>query len=185
MRTLGFRTHLLLTIAAAVGIVATLGRPWYAPAPVLGDDPAAIGDISGPLNAFFAALKRSFSDSAGATGWESLDNAAIALAAMAGVSALGALACLVPRLQRLGRDLLRYGALAAFAIAAWKLVDTPGPNAALELRHGALAAAGCAAMMLTCGLGVANAPLRRRVATRTYHAPPPPPAFGSSAPPGS
>jgi len=132
MRTIGFRTHVLLALAAAVGLIATLGRPWYAPAPVAVPDEAAdIGDINGPLNQFFTAAERWISDSAGTSGWESLDSAGIALAAMAGVAALGALACLVPALQALGRDLLRYGALAAFGIAAWKLMDSPGPNAAL------------------------------------------------------
>ena len=154
---------------------------WADPAPAAGDAaPAGIGDINGPLNSFFAGVRRWVRDSGGTSGWDSLDQAGIALAALAGVAVLGALACLAPPLQGFGRDLLRYGALAAFTIAAWKLVDSPGPNAALELRHGALAAVGCAAVLLTCGLGVANAPLRRKVATRTYHAPPPPPAFGPS-----
>lgn len=161
MRTLGFRTHVLLAIAAAVGLVATLGRPWYASAP-LPAETAGIGDINGPLNQFFEGLRRWVGDPVGWTGWQALDHAGLALAAMAGVAALGGLACLAPSLQALGRDLLRYGALAAFAIVAWRLLDSPGPNAALELRHGALAAAGCSAVLLTCGLGVANAPLRRR-----------------------
>ena len=30
MRTLGFRTHVLLAVAAAVGVIAALGSPWYA-----------------------------------------------------------------------------------------------------------------------------------------------------------
>ena len=161
MRTLGYRTHVLMALAAAAGLVATLGRPWYAPAPVV-EATAGIGEINGPLNHFFEGLQRWVGDPVGMTGWDSLETAGIALAAMTGVAALGALACLAPALQALGRDLLRYGALAAFGIAAWKLLDSPGPNAELELRHGALAAAGCAAVLLTCGLGVANAPLRRR-----------------------
>jgi hypothetical protein len=165
MRALGLRTHVLLALAAAAGLVATLSRPWYAPAPVL-EQPAGIGDINGPLNSFFGALQRWVGDPAGTTGWDSLDHAGLALAAMAGVAALGALSCLAPPLQTLGRDLLRYGALAVFALAAWKLLDSPGPNAELELRHGALAAAGCAVVLLTCGLGVANAPPRRAGAAR-------------------
>jgi hypothetical protein len=182
MRALGFRTNVLMTIAAAVGLVATLGQPWYAPAPVAADAaPAAIGDIHGPLNSFFGALRRWVRDSGGTSGWDSLDHAGIALAAMAGVAALGALACLAPPLQALGRDLMRYGALAAFALAAWKLVDSPGPNAALELRHGALAAAGCTGALLTCAIGVARAPLRHKHPQHTYTAPPPPPPPPASA----
>ena len=52
---------------------------------------------------------------------------------------------------------------------------------ALELRGGALLAGLFAIVLFTCASGVANAPLRRRVAQRTYQAPPPPPAYGSSA----
>ena len=190
MRTLGFRTHLLLAIAGAASLVLTLGRPWYAPAPApalaaSGD----IGDLSGPLNSFFAGLQRWLTEPQGDTGWHALDQTAIALAAMAGVPALGALAWLAPPLQAIGRDLLRYGALAAFAIAAWKLFDPPGPNEAVELRRGALAAAGCALVLLTCAIGAANAPLRRKSVQRSFQ-PPPAPArsphemAGSIPPPG-
>ena len=42
MRTLGFRTHALVALAAAVGLIAALGRPWYAPAPGLVDEEVAI-----------------------------------------------------------------------------------------------------------------------------------------------
>ena len=29
MRTIGFRSNILFAIAAAIGVVAALGRPWY------------------------------------------------------------------------------------------------------------------------------------------------------------
>ena len=167
MRTLGFRTHVLLALAAAAGLVATLGRPWYAPPPPPADQEVGIGDINGPLNGFFDGLERWVTDPVGATGWEALDHVGLALAAMAGVAALGALACLIPPLQALGRDLLRYGSLAAFAIVAWKLLDPPGSNTAFELRNGALAGAGTVLVLLTCGLAVANAPLRRAGSPRS------------------
>jgi hypothetical protein len=102
---------------------------------------------------------------------------------MAGVAAIGALACMLPALQPIGRDLLRYGAMAAFGIVAWKLLDPPGANDALELRRGALAAGGCAIVLITCAMGVANAPLRKRAPVRKYTAPPPPPAYGPAGPP--
>jgi hypothetical protein len=190
MRTLGFRTHVLLAIAGAAGLVFALGRPWYAAAPEVDPNAARdIGDINGPLNAFFAGVERWLTGTVGQTGWQALDYAAIAIAAMAGLAAVGALACMAPPLQMLGRDLLRYGALFAFAIAAWKVLDPPGTNAAIELRHGALAAVGCATVLLTGGLGAASAPLRRRTVARKFEAPPPPapPAYGttgSTAPPG-
>ena len=56
-------------------------------------------------------------------------------------------------------------------VVAWKLVDSPGPNDAMELRNGALAAAGCARSCSSpARLSVANAPRRaarsRRARTR-------------------
>jgi hypothetical protein len=192
MRTHGFRTHVLLALAAAAGVVFALGRHWYAPAPASEPERVAdIGDINGPLNNLFEGIQRWVTSAGGASGWESLGHWGIALAAMAGVAAIGCLACIVPALQPVGRDLLRYGALAVFGIALWKLVDPPGANATHELRNGALAAFGCAVVLLTCSMGVANAPLRRKSPRRSYEAPPPPqapPAYGtarSSSPPGA
>jgi hypothetical protein len=192
MRTHGFRTHVLLAVAAAAGVVLTLDRHWYAPAPKTEPERVAdIGDINGPLNNLFEGVERWVTSTDGASGWDSLGPWGIALAAMTAVAAIGCLACMVPALQPLGRDLLRYGALAVFAIALWKLVDPPGANATHELRNGALAAFGCAVVLLTCSMGVANAPLRRKSPRRSYEAPPPPqapPAYGtarSSSPPGA
>ncbi|MGH2968067.1 MAG: hypothetical protein ACRDK0_03220, partial [Solirubrobacteraceae bacterium] len=146
MRTLGFRTNVLLAIAAAAGVVLTLSRPWYAASPPGSDEAAGIGDINGPLNSFFDGVQRWVTDAHGVDGWEALDHWGLALAVMAGIAGLGALLCLVAPLQALGRDLLRYGALAALAITAWKLLDPPGSNAAFELRNGALIGAGFALM---------------------------------------
>jgi hypothetical protein len=186
MRTLGFRTHVVLAIAGAAGLFLSLTRPWYAAAPSAGPDrPNSIGDLSGPLNDFFSALKRTATENAGIRGWEALDHWALAIAVMAGVASLGALACLTP-LQTLGRDVLRYAAWAAAGVTLWKLVDTPGPNAVLELRFGSLIAGASALMLLTSALGVANAPLRRKAVVAPYKAPPPPvwtDTAGSTAPP--
>jgi hypothetical protein len=177
MRTLGFRTHVLLAIAGAIGVLYSLTRPWYAAPPPPKEDDAGIGDIHGPLNAFFDGLKRWTSHADGATGWQALDHWAQMIAAMAVVAALGSVACLLPRVQVLGRDLARYGGLAGLAIVAWKLVDPPGPNELWELRIGALLAGLFSIVLFTCASGVANAPLRRKVPQRPYHAPPPPPAY--------
>jgi hypothetical protein len=190
MRTLGFHTHVLMAIAAAAGLVATLSRPWYAAAPAGDAKEKAIGDLHGPLDGLFHAVERWVTETSGSTGWQSLDQLAVAMAAMAGVAAFGALLCLAPALQGVGRELVRYGALAAFAVAAWKLIDPPGSNAATELRYGAFAAVACATVVLTAGMGVANAPLRRRRApdsfaqpsTAVYQSSVPP--SGSVAPPG-
>jgi hypothetical protein len=185
MRTLGFRTHVLLTLAAAAGLVLSLSRPWYGPAPPkVPEHTASIGDINGPLNGFGDGMKRWLTGSDGTSGWNALDHWAMGLAAMAGVGAVGALLLLAPALQQLGRDLLRYASLAALGLVAWKLLDTPGSNEALELRNGALAGAGFSLMLLMCGSAAAAAPLRRRVSQRKFvPPPPPPPAWESAGPP--
>jgi len=179
MRTLGFRTHVLLAIAGAIGLLYSLTRPWYAATPPPKEDESGIGDIHGPLNQFFDTVKRWATSGDGVSGWQALNHWGQMVAAMACVAVIGALLCLgVPRMQVLGRDLARYGSLAALAIVAWKLVDPPGENAVLELRIGALIAGVFAIVLFTCASGVANAPLRRKAAPRsTYHAPPPPPAY--------
>ena len=179
MRTLGFRTHVLLAIAGAIGVLYSLTRPWYAAAPPPKEDDAGIGDIHGPLNAFMDGARRWVSGADGTTGIDALDHWAQAIGAMAILAAVGVLLCLSPRLQTLGRDLARYGALSAMGLVAWRLVDPPGANEAFELRVGALLAGLFALVLFTCASGVANAPIRKKVPQRTYQAPPPPPAFES------
>ena len=182
MRTLGFRTHVLLAIVGAIGVIYSLSRPWYAAAPPAPKaDEAGIGDIHGPLNAFVDGTRRWVSGSTGETGWNALDHWGQMIAAVAIVAVVGSLLCFAPRLQVLGRDLARYGALAALAIVAWKLVDPPGSNEALELRVGALLAGLFGIVLFTCASGVANAPLRRKIAVRRYQSPPPPPAYEPGA----
>jgi hypothetical protein len=189
MRTLGFRTHVLFVLAGAVGVLASLSRPWYgrAPKPLPPDEQLPIGDVNGPLNGFAHGLGRWLGDPAGETGWHALGPWAAVLAGLAGVAALCALACVVPVTQSPAREPLRYAALVALALVAWRLVDPPGDNAAWELRHGALIAAVGALMLATAAMGVANAPSRRRVAPAAYVAPAAPapyePATGGSVPP--
>jgi hypothetical protein len=191
MRTLGFRTHVLLAIAAAAGLVGALSRPWYAPAPVAAESgDKSIGDIHGPLSSFFVGVERWATESTGTTGWTGLDNIAIAIAAMAALAGLGSLAALAPALQALGREAVRYGSFVVLAIVAWKLLDPPGANGATELRWGAFVAMGCALVLVSCGAEVCNSPLRGRRKPVPYRAPPAPvvPAYessGSSAPPGA
>jgi hypothetical protein len=191
MRTQGFHTRLLLAVAGALGIVLMLSRPWYARAPKV--DPNAshdIGDVNGPLYGLLHGMQRWVTASGGETGWHALNQWGVALAALAGISLLGALLCLVPALQSLGRDLLRWGALAAFGLTVVRLLNPPGSNSEYELRNGALLAAGFALMLVICAQGVAAAPLRRRTQRQTYQAPPPPASgyvadtSSSQAPPG-
>jgi hypothetical protein len=189
MRTLGYRTHVLLAAAAAVGVIAALDRPWYAKPPsAVESGGEGIGSLQGPATGWSEGVARWFGDGAGTAGWEALGAWATVLAALAGLTAAAALASLVPGLQGLARDVLRYGALACVAVAAWKLVDQPGPNDALELRFGAFVAAGAALLALSSGSAVAAAPRRRHVAPAAYVPPPPPPRYetaGSAPPPGA
>jgi hypothetical protein len=162
MRTLGFRTHALIALVAAVGVIAALGRPWYAPAPALVDEEKTVGDIHGPIDRLADTVSRWVSETSGTTGWDALGGWGTALAALAALAALGAVGCLVPSLQGVAREALRYGGLACLAIAVWKLLDSPGANEAFELRYGAFLAVAAALLVVTSGSPVAAAPLQRR-----------------------
>jgi hypothetical protein len=165
MRTLGFRTHALLAAAAAVGVIAALTEPWYAPAPqAVASDGTAVGSMQGPVDSLAAGMQRWITESAGTSGWDALGTWGTVLAVCAGLTGIGAIACLVPALQGVAREALRYGALAMFGIALWKLIDTPGPNAVMEPRMGAFIAVGAALIAVSSGSAVASAPLKRRTA---------------------
>jgi hypothetical protein len=188
MRTLGFRTHVLLVLAGAVAVIAGLGGHWYARAPLpVPDEDLPMGDVNGPLNGFFHGLQRWVGDPGGRTGWDALGASGQVLAALAGFCALAALGCMAPSIQRHVSELLRWAGLAVLGIVAWRLADPPGPNAVWELRHGALIAAAGALVVAASAQTVAGAPNRRPIVTPTYVAPPPPPAYegaGSVPPPG-
>jgi hypothetical protein len=162
MRTLGFRSHVMLAIAAAVGVIATLPRPWYGLAPVATEEQVTkeIGDIHGPVESTAAAVGRWIGDPVGTSGWDALGTWGTAIAALAALTAAGALACLVPALQGVAREAVRYGGLGCVALIAWKLFDSPAAGA--EPRYGAVAAAVAALVALISGAAVAGAPLQRR-----------------------
>jgi len=162
MRTLGFRTHVLLAVAAAVGVIASLGEPWYAPAPRVQADTASVGSLHGPVEGLSAGVSRWVTETSGINGWDGLGSWGTALAGFAALTALGSLGCLVPALQGVAREALRYGSLATFGLAVWKLIDTPGPNTAMEPRFGAFVATIAALIVVTSGGAVASAPLQRR-----------------------
>jgi hypothetical protein len=182
MRTLGFRTHILLAVAAATGVIAALARPWYAAAP-----PAA--PEASPVDGLVAGMERWLSETQGTAGWDALGVWGTVIAALAVVTAVGALGCLVPALQGLSREALRYGAFACAGVVIWKLVDTPGPNAALELRFGAFVAAAAALIAFSSGASVASTPLRHRTTGRPPYTPPSAPSryetAASAPPPGA
>jgi hypothetical protein len=159
MRTLGFRTHVLLAVAAAAGVIASLGRPWYATSP-------ESVESTYPGSGLTGSLERLVSDPTGTTGWDALGTWGTVLGAVAAVTAAGAVCCLVPAVQGVARELLRYGGLACFALVAWKLLDHPREGT--ELRMGAALAAVAALIACTSGSAVAAAPLRRRTARAAY-----------------
>jgi hypothetical protein len=190
MRTLGFRTHILLAVAAAAGVIAALARPWYAAAPPVANEATGVGSIQGPVDRVAAGVESWLSQTSGTAGWDALGVWATVIAGLAAVTALAALACLVPALQGIAREPLRYAALACAGIVVWKLTDSPGANAELELRFGAFVAAGAALVAFSSGSTVASTPLRRRrtPAPVAYTPPPAPPRYESAAsapPPGT
>jgi hypothetical protein len=153
MRTIGFRSNILFAIAAACGVVAALGRPWYGP---------AVPTDEGRVQELGAAVGRALGDPDGTDGWTALATADTLLAGLAGAAALLVLLALVPALQRNVGALARWCALAAVAVVVAKLVDGPDGAATAELRNGALLALAAALVLLASAWTVASAPGRRR-----------------------
>jgi hypothetical protein len=177
MRTLGFRTHILLVVAGAVGVIASLGRPWYGPAPAPLPDNSNQFEVHGPLQQVLDAMVRWVNSSNGTAGWDALGTSGELIAGLSLASALFALGCLLIPIQPIVSAPLRYVSFASFGVVVWRLVDSPGPNAALELRMGALVALVGSTMVWISAQGVANAPIRRRVVPPARYTPPPPPVY--------
>src|ERR1700754_3073739 len=112
MRTIGFRSNVLFIVAAAVGLLASLGRPWYAPTPALTPEEARIGDVQGPVEAFFSRLAREFSTDTGTTGWHAFHSTDTILTVLVVIAIATALGTLVPAIQQPCRELLRLVTLA-------------------------------------------------------------------------
>jgi hypothetical protein len=169
MRTLGFRSNILFAIAAAIGVVAALDRPWY------GRSPAA---TEAQMEDFFGGVARAFSEPTGTTGWVALENADRLIAGLAVGTVLLLALALVPALQLHVQVLARWSAFATFGVIAVKLVDEPGSNALSEPRQGVFIALGAAAVLVASAMTVASAPARRRTPIKTY-TPPPAPVYDS------
>jgi hypothetical protein len=191
MRTLGFRTQALLAVAAAIGVIASLGRAWYAPSPAsAAPEQEKLGELQ---VGFFASVERALVGVDGRTGWETLGAWGTGIAALAGLAALGALVALVPQLQAAGRELLRAASVLLAGVVVWRLLDRPDQHLALELRQGAVLAMVCAVGLMSFAAAVAAAPLRRRAQRTSFAAPVevapvPAPVFDTSAsapPPGA
>jgi hypothetical protein len=163
MRTIGFRSNILFALAAACGVVAALGRPWYGP-----EVPAGEGRMEG----LGAAIGRALTDPDGTDGWTALATADTLLAGLAGATALLVLLALAPALQRDAGALARWCALAAVGVVVVKLVDSPDGAAMAEPRNGALLALAAALVLLASASTVAAAPARRRTPARSFTQPP-------------
>jgi hypothetical protein len=174
MRTLGFRTHILLTLAACGGVAAALGMPWY------GTAPEQESGLDGPMDDLLQAIGRAVAATDGETGRQALGTWALPITALAAFTALMSLLCLVASLQGAAKEGLRLGALATLGVVAWKIVSHPH----VELRQGALVAGFAALVLIASAFAVASAPVRRHKARFGHpgvHVPPPPPPLYESA----
>ena len=169
MRTIGFRSNILFAIAAAVGVIASLGRPWYGPAPAVADPGGpGVGELPSQMEEFFSGIGRAFSDTSGTTGWDALQTADAVIAGLACTTVLLLLLTFVPPLQVHMQALARWTSLATFGVVAVKLIDEPGANLLHEPRHGIFIALGAAAVLVASSLTIASAPQRRHVPPKTY-----------------
>jgi hypothetical protein len=168
MRTIGFRSNILFAIAAAFGVIAALGRPWYGPSATPTD--ARMEDL-------FGGIGRAFTESGGTTGWAALQTADTLLVGLAVGTVLLLVLALVQSLQIHVQMLARWSALATFGVVAVKLIDEPGANGLSEPRHGLLIALASAAVLVASAMTVAAAPQRRRRAPVKTYTPPPAPVY--------
>jgi hypothetical protein len=193
MRTIGFRSNVLFIIASAFGLLASLGRPWYAPAPVPTAEEANIGDVQGPVESFFLRLGREFGNDNGTKGWDAFTSTDMILTALAVIAVVTAIGALTPGVEQSAREVLRVVTLAMLGIVVVKLVNTPDHMGLVERRQGAWIALGVTGIMASSAATLHKAPLaRRKRGPSLYDSPiqPPPPRStvfdspGSSTPPG-
>jgi hypothetical protein len=168
MRTIGFRSNALFAIAAAFGVIAALGKPWYGPK-VTGSDQ--------PVEDLFGGIGRAVTEPDGTAGWTALQTTDQVIAGLAVLTALLVALTLVPALQAQLQPLARWGAIATVGVVLLTLVNTPGTAGMAEPRHGVLLALAASLVLLASTWTVAAAPSRRKVATKVYTPPPPAPVY--------
>ena len=173
MRTIGFRSNVLFAIAAAIGVIAALGRPWYAP--------AVKGDEYAQMESLLSGIGRAFTEPDGRTGWDSFAQADTVITGLAVATVVLLVLAMVPLVQRHVQALARWTSLATFGVVLVKLFDEPGRNAAVEPRYGLLVALLAAGVLVASAMTVAGAPSRRKRPARTYTPPPAPEPVPESA----
>jgi hypothetical protein len=127
--------RILLALAAAAGVVASLKLPWYGP------------HVAGTT---LDAYRHALTATTGTAGWTALGSWGTPLAGLAGLAALMTVLCLEPSARGIAKEGARVAGLAVGAVVAWKLVEHPG-----DLRRGALVAAGCALVLLSSAFSAA------------------------------
>jgi hypothetical protein len=162
MRTIGFRSNVLFIIASAFGLLAALGRPWYAPTPALTPEEARIGDVQGPVESFFIRLGREFGNDDGTKGWHVFTSTDMILTALAVIAAVTAIGALTPGIEQPAREVLRIVTLAMLGIVVVKLVNTPDHAGLVERRQGAWIALGVTGIMASSASTLYHAPFARK-----------------------
>ncbi len=192
MRTLGFRSNVLFIIAACAGLIASLGRDWYAPAYAVTVEEARIGDVTGPVEGFFSRLLREFTATDGVSGWVAFSTTDSLLCGLAALTVVTAIMSIVPGAEAIARDVLRAAALAMLGVVVVKIARIPEAAGLAERRQGAWIALGVVGIAASSAFTLANAPIRRRrVGPSLYDTPAPAPplssyyASGSAAPPAA
>lgn len=173
MRTIGFRSNVLFIIAAAVGLIAALGRPWYAHTPVQTPEEVRIGDVQGPVEQFFSRLAREFTNEGGTTGWVAFHSTDTILTALVVIAIVTALGSMISGLQQPCREVLRLVTLAMLGIVVVKLANTPDSVGLVERRQGAWIGLGVTGIMASSASTLYKAPLVRRKQARTLYETPP------------
>jgi hypothetical protein len=173
MRTIGFRSNVLFVIAAAVGLIAALGRPWYAGTPVQTAEEARIGDVQGPVEQFFSRLAREFTTENGTTGWAAFHTTDTILVALVVIAIVTALGSMIAGIEQPCREVLRLVTLAMLGIVVVKLANTPDGVGLVERRQGAWIALGVTGIMASSASTLYNSPLVRKKKTRSLYEVPP------------
>src|SRR3954469_8738819 len=113
MRTIGFRSNVLIAIAAAFGVIAALGKPWYGPSIPASD--ARMEDL-------FDGIARSVGEPGGTPGWTALHTTDQLIAGLAVGTVVVLALPLVPALQQQLQPLARWGALATVGVVLLTLL---------------------------------------------------------------